>query len=167
MILIVRKVFETRAFALIWVSKTTNAGIYTGIASSDATQHDSECETQLCRQAKRVLDCRSPLCPTHPPTALRRRTHRSRPRDRGTRMRRGSGVEKRTLEGGMRTDARGALRRSLTRQAPRVTARLLSDDLLIPFLSLEPSLSFLVAYSRSRPAGLWVSALSWNHFAKV
>lgn len=48
----------------------------------DETRWDGECETRLCGQAERVLDCRSPLCPTHPPTACRGGgTHRSRPRD--------------------------------------------------------------------------------------
>lgn len=36
------------------------------------TERDGECETRLCGQAERVLDCGSPLCPTHPPTAPRR-----------------------------------------------------------------------------------------------
>ena len=43
-----------------------------GRSGRDGTERDGECETRLCGQAERVLDCGSPLCPTHPPTAPRR-----------------------------------------------------------------------------------------------
>lgn len=52
----------------------------------DGTGWGGECETRLCGQAERVLDCRSPLCPTHPPIPHAEEEERTA-RARGIRMR--------------------------------------------------------------------------------
>jgi len=43
-----------------------------GCAQTSETQGDATRRARLCGQAERVLDCGSPLCPTHPPIAAAR-----------------------------------------------------------------------------------------------
>jgi len=110
------------------------------VQPSDATRHDGECKTRLCEQAERVLDCGSPLCPTHPPTASKRNAPLALAGPvRGA----GAGSRKefwREKQGPMGY-ARDPSVVGLTRQAPRATAYLLSGDLLIPFLPLKSPFS--------------------------
>lgn len=129
----------------------------------DATQRNAMARPWLCGQAERVLDCRSPLCPTHPPTALDRNTPLSRPRDPHA-MRAGrSMMGWPPGERGTKPARRSTLAILNEASAPReqLHTRLHNADLLIPFLPLEGLLARGSLYAFSRGT-LGPSPHSWS-----
>lgn len=127
-------------------------------AERGGTGRDGECETRLCGQAERVLDCGSPLCPTHPPTAPRKNAPLAFAGSACCeRDREWEGPRKGPRYGGAcaPTGCEGPPPASLNDAGTESNCALAQRcDLLIPFLSLESSLARSPRHSPRVPRDL-------------